>query len=300
MKKFIWSMAIAATILGTSCSHKQSENQQTADPYAISQGMGDTISSLYGTMVGGYILSDYLNFDPDHQNAQMKEDLIKGIRIALSEGTQDGVMMGMQVGMRMAQELKSFEDRGVPVDREAVLRNFIEAFGADSVDISSLQELNTEFSTLSRRIDMIEEARQAAEIANSPEAIQNAQTGRAFIDKVKAENPDAVQTESGLVYVIEEKGDTTTIAPNSMVTLYYTGSLVDGTVFDSTDEGSPRTFAPAGTIPGFSEGLQLLGKGGKATLYIPGELAYGINAPAAIGPNQTLVFKVEIVDVANR
>ena len=71
---------------------------------------------------------------------------------------------------------------------------------------------------------------------------------------------------------------------------------MDGTVFDSSEDAR---LSPAGVVPGFGEGLEMLGKGGKATLYIPGKLAYGVDgAPrAGIGPNAMLIFDIEGLDV---
>ena len=84
-----------------------------------------------------------------------------------------------------------------------------------------------------------------------------------------------------------------------MVQVNYIGRLTDGTVFDQSPDGQPATFSPAGVIPGFSEGLKMLGVGGKAILYIPGNLAYGSQGvpQAGIGPDQMLVFEIEVAGV---
>ena len=105
--------------------------------------------------------------------------------------------------------------------------------------------------------------------------------------------------ESGLAYVIEVPGVDPKPEANATVEVNYTGKLIDGTVFDTTDGRGPATFNLQGVVPGFREGIMLLGKGGKATLYIPGSLAYGVNgAPqAGIGPNQLLIFDVELLDI---
>lgn len=105
---------------------------------------------------------------------------------------------------------------------------------------------------------------------------------------------------SGLGIVIENPGNDVKPGPQSLVTVNYTGRLTNGTVFDASNlHGGPVQFSPSQVIPGFSEGLQLIGVGGKATLYIPGELAYGPQAipEAGIGPNENLIFDIEILDV---
>lgn len=300
MKKFIMAAAALAMMATTACN-KNAENTEASidERFQISESVSDSISQIYGQMVGGYILADYQNFSDENKNDQMKQDLIKGIRIALSEGKGNGVMMGLQVGMRMAQELASLEEAGVKVDREAVLENFMRAFQADSANMEDIRAINGLYTGLMQQVRETEEAREEARIAESPEAQQNAISCKAFFDKLKSQEGIKF-TESGLAYSISVPGDTTTISNNTLVTLNYVGKLIDGTVFDQSREDQPAKMSPAGVIPGFGEGLRLLGKGAKATLYIPAELAYGLKAPQQIGPNQALIFDVEIVDVQNR
>ena len=300
MKKFIMAAAALAMMATTACN-KNAENTEASidERFQISESVSDSISQIYGQMVGGSILADYQNFSDENKNDQMKQDLIKGIRIALSEGKGNGVMMGLQVGMRMAQELASLEEAGVKVDREAVLENFMRAFQADSANMEDIRAINGLYTGLMQQVRETEEAREEARIAESPEAQQNAISCKAFFDKLKSQEGIKF-TESGLAYSISVPGDTTTISNNTLVTLNYVGKLIDGTVFDQSREDQPAKMSPAGVIPGFGEGLRLLGKGAKATFYIPAELAYGLKAPQQIGPNQALIFDVEIVDVQNR
>ncbi|MEM9881819.1 MAG: FKBP-type peptidyl-prolyl cis-trans isomerase [Planctomycetota bacterium] len=104
-------------------------------------------------------------------------------------------------------------------------------------------------------------------------------------------------TESGLQYVISEQGDGETPGPEDRVTVHYKGSLIDGTVFDSSyDRGEPATFPVGGVIPGFAEGLQLMPVGSKGKLFIPGDIAYGMQGGPG-GPNATLIFDVEVLGV---
>ena len=113
--------------------------------------------------------------------------------------------------------------------------------------------------------------------------------------------PDSVQiTPSGLGVVIENPGDSTRANNNSQVTLNYRGTLTNGTEFDSSyKRGEPATFSPSAVIPGFGEGIKMLGKGGKATLYIPGNIAYGPQSipQIGIGPFENLIFDIEIIDI---
>ena len=96
--------------------------------------------------------------------------------------------------------------------------------------------------------------------------------------------------------VREGKGKQPT-AENS-VKVHYLGTLIDASPFDSSyTRGEPTTFPVAGVIPGFSEGLQLMKEGAKYRFVIPFDQAYGMQAPASIGPNQTLIFEVELIEV---
>lgn len=116
----------------------------------------------------------------------------------------------------------------------------------------------------------------------------------------KLEKEEGIQkTQSGLAFKVTQKGDDKVVASeNSDVKINYTGKLINGSVFDSTEKhGKPAEFNLANVIPGFREGLQKVGKGGKITLYIPSKLGYGTQAIPGIPPNSTLIFDVEILDV---
>lgn len=107
------------------------------------------------------------------------------------------------------------------------------------------------------------------------------------------------KTASGLLYRIEEAGKGDAIKATDTVTVHYTGKLTDGKIFDSSKErGQPAQFKLNQVIKGWTEGLQLIKKGGKITLVIPPELAYGEQgAGPVITPNATLYFDVEVLDV---
>ena len=86
--------------------------------------------------------------------------------------------------------------------------------------------------------------------------------------------------------------------PTDKVTVHYTGTLIDGTVFDSSEGGEPITFGLNQVIRGWTEGLQLMSEGSKYRLFIPSELAYGAEgAGENILPNSTLIFDVELIKV---
>ena len=105
-------------------------------------------------------------------------------------------------------------------------------------------------------------------------------------------------TSSGLQYEILQSGDGATPGPTDTVTAHYHGTFEDGRVFDSSVErGEPATFPVNGVISGWTEALQLMPTGSKWQLYIPSDLAYGPNGNRSIGPNETLLFEVELLEV---
>ncbi len=119
----------------------------------------------------------------------------------------------------------------------------------------------------------------------------------AFLTEVK-KKPGVVVLPSGLVYQIEKPGEGPAPKPNETVKVHYTGTLVNGTEFDSSvKRGEPVEFQLDQVIPGWTEGLQKISKGGKIKLYIPPDLAYGDDGRPGIPPASTLVFEVELLDI---
>ncbi len=123
--------------------------------------------------------------------------------------------------------------------------------------------------------------------------------GRNFLVE-NASKPNIKTTPSGLQYEIIEEGSGDHPKPTDKVSVHYTGKLIDGTVFDSSVErGQPATFGLNQVIPGWTEGIQLMKKGGKIRLYIPENLGYGAQAPpgSGISPYSTLIFDVELLEI---
>lgn len=128
-------------------------------------------------------------------------------------------------------------------------------------------------------------------------AADNLEASEAFLEE-NAERDGVKTTDSGLQYEVVEEGDGKSPEADDRVTVHYTGMLTDESVFDSSRErGEPTTFGLQQVIPGWTEGLQLMKEGARYRLYIPPDLAYGENAPSSIGPNQALIFDVELIEV---
>ncbi|MBN2773405.1 MAG: FKBP-type peptidyl-prolyl cis-trans isomerase [Prolixibacteraceae bacterium] len=130
------------------------------------------------------------------------------------------------------------------------------------------------------------------------EAKRNLKEGYTFLEENK-KNKDITELTSGLQYSILREGEGPCPVRSEKVKCHYHGTLIDGTVFDSSVErGQPATFPVNGVIKGWTEALQLMPVGSKWKLFIPPELAYGEQgAGGIIGPNSTLVFEVELLEI---
>ena len=139
---------------------------------------------------------------------------------------------------------------------------------------------------------------QAKRVAEQKAAAdKNKKEGEAFLASNKSK-PGVKTTASGLQYMVEKEGTGAKPKATDTVKVNYLGTKIDGTKFDSSyDRGQPATFPLNGVIKGWSEGLQLMPVGSKYKLFVPAELAYGENGPGQIGPNATLIFEVELLDI---
>jgi FKBP-type peptidyl-prolyl cis-trans isomerase FklB len=126
--------------------------------------------------------------------------------------------------------------------------------------------------------------------------------GEKFLEQNK-DNEGVITTDSGLQYIVLEEGDGEKPNELSRVKVHYHGTLLDGTVFDSSvDRGEPSEFGVNRVIKGWTEGLQLMNVGSKYKFFIPQELAYGAfpQQGSPIKPFSTLVFEVELLDITNK
>jgi FKBP-type peptidyl-prolyl cis-trans isomerase FklB len=134
--------------------------------------------------------------------------------------------------------------------------------------------------------------------SKNDKAATNLKAGKEFLDSNK-KKPGVVSLPSGLQYEVITDGSGEKPNAISMVTCHYHGSLIDGTVFDSSvKRGKPASFPLNGVIKGWTEGLQLMSVGSKWRFFIPADLGYGDRqAGSQIGPNSLLIFEVELLGI---
>ncbi|WP_411727546.1 FKBP-type peptidyl-prolyl cis-trans isomerase [Methyloglobulus sp.] len=136
-------------------------------------------------------------------------------------------------------------------------------------------------------------------LANAGTPEENKAAGETFL-AANAKKPDVKTTASGLQYEVLTPGKgTANPSATDSVTVHYKGTSLEGKEFDSSySRGEPTTFPLNAVIPGWTEGVQLMTEGAKYKFFIPSNLAYGENgAGGAIGPNETLIFEVELVKI---
>lgn len=193
------------------------------------------------------------------------------------------------IGMDVARNVKaSFDD----FDRELFMQGFNNV--SDSSDIL-LEETKAQ-----QVVRAYFQKKQKADAAKRLEdAAKNKEEGEKFLAENKTK--DGVQTTaSGLQYIVLKEGTGAKPTTASKVKVHYHGTLIDGTVFDSSvDRGEPTEFGVTQVIKGWTEGLQLMKEGAKYKFFVPSDIAYGANPRpgGAIQANSTLIFDVELLEV---
>ena len=163
--------------------------------------------------------------------------------------------------------------------------------------VNVLADKDVVFSTINPQIYVRGVAQRKQEERLEKEYSEYKKAGETFLAE-NAKRPDVVTTESGLQYQIIKAGKGEKPVESSNVKVHYHGTLIDGTVFDSSVErGEPIVFGVTHVIKGWTEALQLMPVGSKWMLYIPQELAYGIADRGTIMPFSALIFEVELIAI---
>ena len=168
-----------------------------------------------------------------------------------------------------------------------------------SASLSAALKLATVFM-LAATISGCSESDKSSDEQSAADNVKEEQVSesKSFLEENK-DKPGITVTDSGLQYKVLLEGTGKSPSATDTVTVHYEGTLTDGTKFDSSyDRGTPLSFPLNQVIKGWTEGLQLMKEGGKYKFFIPSELAYGPRgAGGVIGPNEDLIFTVELIRV---
>ena len=188
------------------------------------------------------------------------------------------------LGIQFGQQLKN---EGIMVDAQAFADGVGDVLQGNPPKLS-LQEMQAALQAGRNQLIMKKQAEAQAAL----------EAGKAFLEENK-KMEGVVVLPSGLQYIELEAGEGASPMPESKVTVNYRGTLIDGTEFDSSyQRGEPTSFTLDGVIPGFREALSMMKPGAKWKVFIPSDLGYGPNgAGGAIGPNETLIFEIELLSV---
>lgn len=206
-----------------------------------------------------------------------------------SDDEQAAYALGASLGRYMENSLKEQEKLGIKLDKAQLIAGVQDAFANQS-------KLND--ADIEKTLQSFEaRVKAAAQAKMEQDAKENEDKGGKYRDAF-AKEKGVKKTESGLLYQVEKEGTGDAPKDSDTVVVNYKGTLIDGSVFDNSyDRGEPLSFRLDGVIPGWTEGLKQIKKGGKIKLVIPPTLAYGKTGVPGIPANSTLVFDVELLDV---
>ena len=196
----------------------------------------------------------------------------------------DETRVSYGIGRQLGDQLRDNPPPGVSLD--AVVAGLRDAFASEPSRVAP-EDLNNAFRAI-REIMQAEAAAKAEAAAGA---------GREYLVE-NAKREGVTVLESGLQYEVLVAGEGAKPSREDHVRTHYHGTLIDGTVFDSSYErGQPAEFPVGGVIAGWVEALQLMNTGSKWRLHVPSELAYGGQAAGSIPPHSVLVFDVELLDI---
>lgn len=214
--------------------------------------------------------------------------LLGAAPLALAAPETDDEKLGYSLGVTLGQSIQQdVEDLNVDAFTQAIH----DVFAGGELEMS-------EEEMAEALMNFQQQAMAARQAEAEQQAEANLTEGEAYLAD-NAEEEGVETTDSGLQYRELESGDGATPQATDTVEVHYEGTLIDGTVFDSSYErGEPVSFRVDQVIDGWQEALQLMSVGDTWEIVIPAELAYGAQGQGPIGPNETLIFKVELLDVA--
>lgn len=296
MKKLGINLLICAIIGLTACGQQNEEGFETTDSGLqykyINEGDGEKPEM-------GKIVAINMSWKTADDSVQFPAEGQEPLAVLKIDSTNSGMIYE---GLKMLKEGDSVTFK---IPAKDFFENTLMTQVPTEIDSASMLTFDIGMSDVMSEEDFqtfrMEQMKKQREQMLAMQSEQMAKDSAKIEEYLSENDIDAQTTESGIRYVITKKGKGIQPSPGDTVVVQYTGKLLDGKVFD-TSEGKPEPFSfPIGqgmVIPGWDEGIALLNEGAKATLYIPSPLAYGPRgAGQDITPNSVLIFDVELVDV---
>lgn len=213
--------------------------------------------------------------------------LLGAAPMALAAPETENERLGYSLGVTLGQ---SIQQDVTDLDVDAFTQAINDVFAGEELAMSD-EEMAESLMAFQQ------EAMAARETETTQQSEANRAEGEAYLAE-NAEQDGVTTTDSGLQYRELESGDGDTPAADDTVEVHYEGKLIDGTVFDSSYErGEPVSFQVGQVIQGWQEALQLMSVGDTWEIVIPSDLAYGDQGQGPIGPHETLIFTVELLDI---
>ena len=285
MKKFFIALSAAAMMLGvSSCKDGAASSEDAA--------FADSLATSFAQVQGTQLRMQTPQMKAQFGDSFNEDQFLKGFEAAAGLDTANvSYMIGYSIGIQTVYQANQWGKNGVKVNPKSIASDVVKAYRDTTINV---QEVYMQFQELNAKL---QQKIQAAEQAKAEaEAQKNLAEGEKFVAKQKQADKDIQTTASGLSYKIIAAGEGEKVSDNCEVEVKYVGKHIDGSEFDNSN-GEAVKFNVNGVVPGFAEGLKLLAKGGKATLYVPGNLGYGPQGQpyAGIKSNEMLIFEVEVV-----
>ncbi|ENY73681.1 FKBP-type peptidyl-prolyl cis-trans isomerase [Aeromonas diversa] len=202
---------------------------------------------------------------------------------------QSGYAIGLSMGRYIANTLERQQELGIKLDNSVILKGVTDGL-AKSAGMSD-EEIQKALQAYDAKINEL------SKVKAEKDAADNLKKGEEFLAE-NAKKEGVKTTESGLQYQVEKMGEGAKPKATDIVKVHYTGTLTDGTKFDSSvDRGEPATFPLNQVIPGWTEGVQLMPVGSKFKFFLPAKLAYGEHGAGSIPANSVLTFDVELLAI---
>lgn len=269
----------AAVVLGLS-SMTSCNNNCKVDANPQADSLAACLGEMYGYGVAGQMKSmNDSTFD--------KREFVAGLQMMLKmDDSKSSYAQGIQMGAQIKGMFEQMKEREkVDINAKRWLASFKKAFMSDS-----LQDPSKYQAEVMRLVRVLSDQAKAQD----PKAIANKKMEEKYIADSLANNPDVKKSEGGVYYKVVKEGNGENFTKTDRIKVKYTGRHLNGEEFDSSKENTV-TMSAMGVIKGMGEMFQLMNPGAVYTLYIPADLAYGVNGSGPIEPNEMLIFDVETV-----